>query len=68
MAFVLLIGAALLGDVLFLRWYRARKKRAGADREQLSEQQIPSIAVHTHGVLTVVTIILVLVSLLTGTQ
>jgi manganese efflux pump family protein len=67
-AFVLLIGAALLGDVLFLRWYRARKRLSDPDRQQLSEQQIPSIAVHTHGALAVVTIVLVLLSLITGTQ
>src|SRR3712207_6633389 len=61
---VLLVVAAL-GGTMFVRWLRDRHG-AGAERRkaELAEQQIPSAAVHMHGFLAFVTIVLTLLAAL----
>jgi hypothetical protein len=56
-AFVLLIAVAVLGDLLFLRWWRGR----GSDAV---ESALPKPIVYTHGVFAVTTIVLVLLTAL----
>jgi manganese efflux pump family protein len=56
-AFVLLIAVAVLGDLLFLRWWRGR----GSDAV---ESGLPKPIVYTHGVFAVTTIVLVLLTAL----
>lgn len=61
-AFGFLVAAAVLGDVLVLHWVRERRGREPVveDGVQVAEQDVPTVAVVTHGVLAVTTILLVL--------
>jgi hypothetical protein len=52
-AFILLVVVAVLGEVLFLRWFRNRG-------EATVESHLPKPVVYTHGVFAVVTAVLVL--------
>jgi len=52
-AFALLVVIAILGDVMFLRWWRSR-------RDPTPEARLPVAVVYGHGLLAVTTIILVL--------
>jgi hypothetical protein len=62
-AVVVLVVAALLGVMMFVRWLQGR---AGSTAEveqnkvRLAEQQIPSFVVHGHGLLAAVTVLLAL--------
>jgi hypothetical protein len=56
-AFVLLVAVAVLGDLLFLRWWRGRGSGA-------VESGLPKPVVYTHGVFAVTTIVLVLLTAL----
>ncbi|WP_077489878.1 hypothetical protein [Sinomonas mesophila] len=56
-AFGLLIVVAILGDVMFLRWWRSRK-------EATPEARFPVALVYGHGLLAVTTIVLVLLTAL----
>ena len=66
-ALATLLVVAALGAVMFLRW---RKDRTGDEaevarrREELAEQQIPSLVVHAHGASAFMTILLVLLAAL----
>jgi hypothetical protein len=53
LAFGLLVLVAVLGDVMFLRWWRSR-------REPTPESGLPVAAVYLHGLVAVVTVVLVL--------
>lgn len=64
-AFVLLVPVALLGFTMLLRWipgYRA--KTATPDATAPAERHFPVVVVGGHGVLAVVTVVLVLLSAL----
>lgn len=61
-AFVILLVGVGLGEVLFTRWLRDRR-RFGPD-EVLSEQQIPVPVLAGHGLLALATLVLVLLSAL----
>ena len=52
-AFVVLVGVAILGEVLFLRWFRNRGSVT-------VESHLPKPVVYVHGVFAVVTAVLVL--------
>jgi hypothetical protein len=56
-AFVVLIAVAVLGDLLFLRWWRGRGSSA-------VESALPKPIVYTHGLFAVTTIVLVLLTAL----
>jgi hypothetical protein len=66
-AFVILLPVALLGFVMFFRWlpsYRARAAAAPAEGERPAEQSFPVPVVVAHGLLAVVTLVLVLLTAL----
>jgi hypothetical protein len=52
-AFGLLVVVAVLGDVLFLRWWRSKG-------EDTAESRFPRPVVYTHGLFAVATVVLVL--------
>lgn len=54
-AFGVLVCTAAFGEVFFLRWLRDRRRLA--EPELLAEQQIPVIAVVTHGILATATLV-----------
>ena len=58
-----LLVVAALGTVMFVRWlidhHRGTPEERAARKARLAEQQIPSAAVHGHGFLAFVTILLV---------
>jgi hypothetical protein len=56
-AFALLVVVAILGEVLFLRWYKGRGSGA-------VESGLPRPVVYTHGLFAVATVILVLLTAL----
>ena len=56
-AFILLLVVAVLGDVLFLRWWRGRGSGA-------VESGLPPVVVYSHGVFAVATVVLVLLTAL----
>lgn len=65
LAFLVLASAG--GGWMFLRWTLDRHGEADAverRRSELSEQQIPSAAVHAHGALAFVTMVLILLTAL----
>ncbi|MBM0238162.1 hypothetical protein JNW88_15175 [Micromonospora sp. ATA32] len=57
LAFGLLVVVAILGDVLFVRWYKGRGLG-------MIESGLPRALVYTHGLFAVVTVILVLLTAL----
>ncbi|SCL36672.1 hypothetical protein GA0070624_5617 [Micromonospora rhizosphaerae] len=57
LAFGLLLVVAILGDVLFVRWYKGRGLRT-------IESGLPKALVYAHGLLAVTTVILVLLTAL----
>ena len=66
-AFALLVVVALLGFTMFARWlptYRARATAAGADAP--AERGFPVVVVGAHGLLAVVTVVLVLIAALSS--
>lgn len=57
LAFGLLVVVAILGDVLFVRWYKGRGLG-------MVESGLPKALVYTHGLFAVTTVILVLLTAL----
>ena len=65
--FGIVLVVAALGSYMGLRWLldrHGRKAKVEANKLHLVEQQIPSAAVHTHGALAFLTIIMVLITAL----
>lgn len=63
----ILLVVSALGSVMFVQWLKDRHgkgARAEANAVKLAEQQIPSSAVHAHGALAFVTIVLVVLTAL----
>lgn len=66
-AFALLVVVALLGFTMFARWlptYRARATTAGGDAggDAPAERSFPIVVVGAHGLVAVVTVVLVLLA------
>jgi hypothetical protein len=62
---IVLVVVALLGGAMFVRWTLDRHGPGAEKRKaELAEQQIPSAAVHMHGFLAFVTIVLTLLAAL----
>ena len=59
-----LVGVGLLGSFMFLRWLGSRRARRAAQTPNRapSESRLPTVAVISHGVLGVTTVILVVLS------
>lgn len=65
--FGIVLIVAALGSSMGFRWLldrHGRKTKVAANKRHLVEQQIPSAAVHTHGALAVLTVIMVLITAL----
>ncbi len=56
-AFVLLVVVAVLGELMFVRWYRGRG-------ETTVESRFPKPVVYVHGIFAVITVVLVFLSAL----
>jgi hypothetical protein len=62
-AFAILVAVALLGWTMFAIWYRRRQASAGAQTvDTPAEQHFPVPVVGLHGLLAVVTVLLVLLA------
>jgi ABC-type xylose transport system permease subunit len=62
---VALVLTAVLGAFMMLIWLKDRYgSGAAANRERLAEQQVPSAAVHVHGLLATLTIVAALLTAL----
>jgi len=65
--FGVVLVVAALGSYMGFRWLldrHGRKAKVAANKLHLVEQQIPSAAVHTHGALAILTVIMVLITAL----
>ena len=65
--FGVVLFVASLGSYMGLKWLldrHGRKAKVEANKLHLVEQQIPSAAVHTHGALAFLTIVMVLITAL----
>ena len=65
--FAIVLMVAALGSYMGFRWLldrHGRKSKVAANKLHLVEQQIPSAAVHTHGALAVLTVVMVLITAL----
>lgn len=66
-ALALLVPVALLGFTMFAKWIRDRQARATAGR-QLAEQRFPVVVVGAHGLLAIITVVLVLLAAIDATS
>lgn len=65
-AFVLLVPVALLGFTMLVKWLPTYRARATAGVDAPAERHFPVVVVGAHGVVAVVTVVLVLLTALSA--
>lgn len=65
-AFVLLVPVALLGFTMLVKWLPTYRARATAGLDAPAERHFPVVVVGAHGVVAVVTVVLVLLTALSA--
>lgn len=64
----LLVPVAVLGFMMFLRWLKDRRGQPTGSSSEIAEQRFPLVVVGAHGVLAVMTVVLVLIAALEATS